>query len=79
MSFDVQKILQDAGEWLLSSGLRIFLILILALVAVKACKIGAIFIKFGLAPTMQANLLFGLISIMDSTVLGCELRKFPVE
>ena len=39
MSFDFEKILQNAGEWLISSGLRIFLILILALVAVKACKI----------------------------------------
>jgi small conductance mechanosensitive channel len=39
MDFDFQKVLQDAGEWMISSGLRIFLILILTLVAVKACQI----------------------------------------
>jgi small-conductance mechanosensitive channel len=39
MNFDFQKVLQDAGEWMISSGLRIFLILILTLVAIKACQV----------------------------------------
>lgn len=39
MTFDFQKVLQEAGEWVISSGLRIFLILILTLVAIKACQI----------------------------------------
>jgi small conductance mechanosensitive channel len=37
--FDFNEILQSAGGWLLTSGLRIFLILILTLVAVKAIQI----------------------------------------
>ncbi|MBL7214387.1 MAG: mechanosensitive ion channel family protein [Phycisphaerae bacterium] len=39
MNFDFQPILQKAGEWLISSGLKIFLILILTLVAIKGCQI----------------------------------------
>ena len=39
MAFDFQKVIQNAGEWLISSGLRIFLILILTLVAIKTCQI----------------------------------------
>ncbi len=39
MSFDFQKVLQESGEWIISSGLRIFLILILTLVTIKACQI----------------------------------------
>lgn len=39
MKFDFQKVLQDAGEWLISSGLKIFLILILTLVAIKGCQL----------------------------------------
>ena len=39
MSFDFQKIIQEAGEWVISSGLRIFLILILTLIAIKACQV----------------------------------------
>lgn len=37
--FNADEILKEAGEWLISSGLRIFLVLILALVAVKAGQI----------------------------------------
>ena len=39
MDFDFQTILQDAGEWVIKSGLKIFLILILSLVAIKFCQI----------------------------------------
>lgn len=39
MSFDFQPILQKAGEWMISSGLKIFLILILSLISIKACQI----------------------------------------
>ena len=37
--FNVNEALQDAGGWLITSGLRIFLILILTLVAIKAIQI----------------------------------------
>lgn len=37
--FDVEKILEDAGQWLVTSGLKIFLILILTLVAIKAVQL----------------------------------------
>ncbi|MBN1391962.1 MAG: mechanosensitive ion channel family protein [Sedimentisphaerales bacterium] len=39
MNFNFQTILQDTGEWLMTSGLRIFLIIILTLIAVKACQV----------------------------------------
>ena len=39
MTFDFDKVIQNAGEWLISSGLRIFLIVILTLFAIKACQI----------------------------------------
>ena len=37
--FNMNEILKDAGDWLLTSGLRIFLILILTLVTIKAIQI----------------------------------------
>jgi small conductance mechanosensitive channel len=37
--FNVEKILEDAGHWLLTSGLTIFLILIFALVAIKVIQV----------------------------------------
>lgn len=37
--FDADELLKSAGEWIISSGLRIFLILILTLVTIKACQI----------------------------------------
>jgi len=37
--FDVDEILKNAGDWLVTSGLKIFLILILTLVAIKVVQI----------------------------------------
>lgn len=37
--FNVEEIVKNAGEWLITSGLKIFLILILMLVAIKAIQI----------------------------------------
>ena len=37
--FDVDEILKSTGDWLITSGLRIFLILILTLVAIKAVQL----------------------------------------
>jgi small conductance mechanosensitive channel len=39
MKFDFDKILQEAGEWIIHSGLRIFLILILTLLAIKGIQL----------------------------------------
>ncbi len=39
MNFDFQTLLQDAGEWVIKSGLRIFLTLILSLIAIKVAQI----------------------------------------
>lgn len=39
MNFDFQKVVQQAGEWLISSGPKIFLILLLTLFAVKAMRL----------------------------------------
>ena len=39
MNFDFQALLQEAGEWVIKSGLKIFLILILSLIAIKVCQI----------------------------------------
>lgn len=38
MNFDFNKFLNDAGQWVISSGLRIFLILIVTLVVIKAAS-----------------------------------------
>ena len=37
--FDVDEILKSTGDWLITSGLRIFLVLILTLVAIKAVQL----------------------------------------
>lgn len=37
--FDIDKILKDAGEWIVKEGLRIFLILILTLVVIKVVQL----------------------------------------
>ena len=39
MNLNFEEILQDSGKWLISSGLRIFLILLLTLVAVKIIQL----------------------------------------
>ena len=39
MNFDFNKFLNDAGQWVISSGLRIFLILIVTLVVIKALSL----------------------------------------
>ena len=39
MNFDFNKFLNDAGQWVISSGLRIFLILIVTLVVIKAASL----------------------------------------
>jgi small conductance mechanosensitive channel len=39
MKFDFQEVLHNAGVWIIQSGLKIFVILILTLVAIKGCQI----------------------------------------
>jgi small conductance mechanosensitive channel len=39
MNFDFDKMLQDAGQWLLNSGLRIFVVLVVSLVLIKAVRL----------------------------------------
>lgn len=39
MKFDVDKLLNDAGQWVITSGLRIFLILIITLVVIKTLSL----------------------------------------
>ena len=39
MFFDFEEILKESGEWVIKSGLKIFLIMILSLVAIKCCQI----------------------------------------